>query len=412
MQRVSRSGRRGIGLREVSDRGARRPRTVVVLACLGAATVTCAVQGLAPALPAMQHALRLSDAQVALLTTAYLLPSVILGIPAGTLTQRTGRRVMFAGSLSVFGLGGLVQIVVHTLPAILAVRVVQGACFGAILALTITMIGDVLRDNAAQASGQGFRVVAMTGGEALFPILTGLLVGVTWYAPFGIQLICLLIGIIGWFAIPPDRPGRARAPTMRWHHVRAAMADPAILALQLLAFMRFFFKFAMITYYPILAVNERGLSAATVGIVMGLSSLLGSLGALLAGGVVRRVAPSRVIGVCVAVIGLSLLTVATVPTSSALVGGLLVYGVADGIYSVSHNVLVTQTDSIGGRAVFVAFTGTVRNLGKLVAPVAFGLVTLVLPLAGVFAVWGAIGLAVAFSAAHLRPLDTPGTDRD
>lgn len=100
-------------------------------------------QSLAPALPAMQEALNLTEAQIGLFTGAYFLPSILLALPAGMLADRLGRRAVFVGGLVVFGLCGAAMTIWHdSFPLLLVLRSVQGAAFAAILPLTITLIAD------------------------------------------------------------------------------------------------------------------------------------------------------------------------------------------------------------------------------------------------------------------------------
>lgn len=384
-------------------------RRVVLIACAAAAVVTTGFQGIAPALPATQDALGLSDAQVAAVTTAYLVPSVLVGIPAGVLSDRYGRRVVMSTALVVYGAGGLVLLPWHSLPALLGVRAVQGAAFGAVLGLTITLIGDVV-GRAGQVRAQGRRIVWITIGEALFPVLSGVLVAVAWFAPYALTGLALPLGVWAAVALPATpAEARGRAPL---RGVLVSLRDPGIAGLQALAFLRFFLKFTLVTYYPIVAVREAGMSASAVGAVIGLASLLGAASAVLVGRLPVRVSLTVVMGVAVVVEVAAMAAVGQLPVVGVLVVAMVLFGTSDGALAVAHNAVVTSAVGAGARASFVALTGTVRNLGKLSAPVASGALALVLPVGAVITLVAGAGAVLGSSVLAVRQVERRGRVSD
>src|SRR5690606_33901864 len=107
-----------------------------------------------------------------------------------------------------------------------AIRFVQGAAFGAVLSLSVAVIGRVAPSGQAAARGQSRRVVLMAVGDGAFPLIGGLLVAVGWWAPFTLGTICLPVALLAWLVIPDMRPGRklsARAST------RTVLRAPAVL---------------------------------------------------------------------------------------------------------------------------------------------------------------------------------------
>jgi ACDE family multidrug resistance protein len=70
-----------------------------------------------------------------------------------------------------------------------------------------------------------------------------------------------------------------------------------------------------------------------------------------------------------------------------------VFGVQDGVFGVAHNVLVTEMAPAPVRSTYIGLTGTVRNVGKFVAPMLFGASTLLFSLPQSFLVLAGVGLA-------------------
>jgi MFS family permease len=290
---------------------------------------------------------------------------------------------VMSAALVVYGSGGLALLVWHTLPALIGIRVVQGAAFGAVLGLTITLIGDVV-GRAGQVRAQGRRIVWITIGEALFPAVAGLLVALAWFVPYAVTALALPLGVWAALALPATpAEARGRAPL---RGVVGSLRDPGIAGLQALAFLRFFLKFTLLTYYPIVAVREVGLSASAVGAVIGLAALLGAASAVLVGRLPRRVPLTAVMGAALVVEVLAVTAVGQLRSAAVLVVAMLLFGASDGALAVAHNAVVTRAAAPGARASFVALTGTVRNLGKLSAPVASGALAVVLPVGAVLTV--------------------------
>jgi predicted MFS family arabinose efflux permease len=367
------------------------PGGAVLVATLGAALMVSGIQGIAPALPAIQAALELSAAEVSLLTSVYLFPSIFSAFPAGLLADRIGPRAVFAGSLLLFGACGLLLLVAHSFPVLLAVRAVQGAAFGVVLALSISVISDAAQSREAVTVGQSRRVIAMSAGEAVLPVAGAALVAVSWFAPFALQAAALPLGVAAWLLIPPlerKQPGNTRTGFVGG--ARQTLQVPGLYGVQLLGLLRFFFKFAVVTYFPLLAVNERDISIAVVGLALGASSLIGVATASLVPRLSRRLSPAQLIGLDLVVVAVSLTALAVSPSPAITIAAVLLFGLQDGIYAVAHNVLVVEVAPPDVKSSFVGLTGTVRNVGKFIAPLAFGGVTVLLTLSQTFVVFAAV----------------------
>jgi predicted MFS family arabinose efflux permease len=363
---------------------------VIMVACLGAAVVTSGVQGVAPVIPAIQGDFGLSAAEVALITSVYLFPSMLSALPAGALADRIGVRPVFAAALALFGLGGIVLLLQQSWWLLLAVRAVQGAAFGVVMALSVSIIGGVVASGTSAAKAQGRRIVYMSAAEAVFPMTAGLLLALAWHAAFLLQVVALPLAVLSWLVLPSVRPGRKAGAKAA---VREVLATPAFAGVQVLAALRFIFKFAVLTYYPLLAVNEIGLSGAAVGFALGAASVLTAVMAWLTEKLARRWSPSQLIGACLLAVVVSMVGMGLAQGAVMIVLALLVFGVQDGVFGVAHNVLVTEVAPADLRSTYVGVTGTVRNIGKFAAPMVFGAATLAFTISQSFLVFAGIGVA-------------------
>lgn len=373
---------------------------------LASAVALTGIQAILPALPGLQAAFHLTGSQVGLVTSIYLLPSALMAIPLGLLADRIGRRGVLAGGLLAFGIAGAwISASPGHFGTLLALRAIQGIGVAAILPLSITVIGD-LRSGFRQVQAQGHRSVTMFIAEAVWPLLGGGLAVASWTHPFFLQTLAIAIGLGAWVLLPAP----TRAPsTPRLRGVTALHRDPAVIALQTAGFLRFFFKFAFLTYVPILLVEERSLTAPQVGLVLGVTAGTGMVLALLAGRLAKRARASR--WMAAALLGYAatfILLYLDLPMAAELGLGAL-FGAADGVYAVFLNAVTAGAVDSSIRATFVAAVGTVRSLGKFLAPTVLAILLIRLRVDTAFLAFGVAATGTAFLARPLARLDRGAT---
>ena len=378
-------------------------RTPVWLTILASGVILTGIQPILPALPEMQRELGLSDSEISLITSMYFLPSVLLAFPTGLLADRFGRRSVFVVSLAVFGLCGLALSFTRSFTAICVVRALQGSAFAAVHPLSITMIGDA-RSGAEQVTAQGIRYTALTVCEAILPVIGGLVVALSWYAPFTLQIAALPVALVGWFLVPGQSSSQSPLSSY-WKQLLEILKDKGALTIQLSGFLRFLFKFAFMTYVPILLATKRDFSLTFVGVALGGSALFGAAAATLAGRLVRRFAPSRLLGLSLILIGVPLILLSVVVSSPMVLLVCFLFGAGDGAYGVLQNAMMTQVAPAGVRAGFIAATASVRNFGKFLAPSILGLSVLVLPLETSFVLIGVLALSAVSTVFLLSCFD-------
>lgn len=395
----------------VEAKGALRGRAgiVIAIAAVGAGISTTGIQGIAPAFPAIQQEFGLNVGQVALVSSVYLFPSIFSAFLGGTLADRFGIRKVFTFALFIFGLGGLALLFVHSFPVLLGIRFFQGAAFGTILAVSMSLIGSVAPSGPAAARGQGQRVVALSVAEAVFPVVTGLLLAISWFAPFAINVLALPVAVASWFFLPNGRHVRdKKAPSM----LRSVITTRGFVSLQLLGVLRFVLKFAVVTYFPILAENELGMSPVLVGITLGVSAALTAISAWLSERFVRRWPAARLIAACVVLGSVSVAVVGLVPNVAIVFVAMMVFGFQDGVTSVGQNVLVVEMAPKASRSTFSGATVTLRNVGKFGAPIVFAGAALLLPIGASFVALAGVGGIALFAALRVDRIQRENAARE
>ena len=278
------------------------------------------------------------------------------------------------------------------------------------LAVTITIIGDRF-EGPLQVTAQGYRSLALKTGDAALPVIGGLLATITWYAPIATQLASLPLSVVVWRTLD-DAGAPSGLPQGRVGKAIDLARNPAVSTLLAAGFFRFFFKFAYLTYVPVIAVGSGSLRVWQVGILLGVAAASAAVSAPLAGRITARVRPSTAIGGAVCSIGMSFLLVSAESSPVALWASAVAFGVADGVFGVVQTALTTQIPEADVRATFVGLAATLRNLGKFAAPTAVGGLVLWLTVARSFAVVGVIALLAVGMVWPLRSLEGDATEVD
>lgn len=363
-------------------------------------------QSLLPALPAMQEALSLSKAQIGLFTGAYFLPSVLLAIPAGLLADRLGRRAVFAGGLIVFGTCGLAMTLwPGSFTFLLIVRSIQGGAYAAVLPLTITLIADA-RAGGDQIKGVSHRSIAVKAGEALGPALGGALVAIAWYAPMALQILALPLAALSWRQVPGGRTTSTEMGESVGMLLREFKHLDFVL-LQSVGFFRFFFKFAFLTYLPLLTVTSGMLTIWQAGLLLTASAAAALVVAALMTRLTIRRPPSVLIGANLTTVGISLIVIGMADSAWLVIAASIAFGMADSALSIIYTAMIAESVAEDRRATFVATNGAIKNLGKFAAPIGLGLALIVLSIPSGFIAVGGVAVLVGLSARVLRNFD-PG----
>ena len=373
---------------------------------LGALLALTGVQLIAPAFPQLQLTYGLSDAAAGLITSTFLLPSIGSALAAGYLADRFGRRLIYTVALVIYGLAAPLQLLVSSAEPFFAIRIVQGTAFGAILPLTMIILGDIVRGRE-QLRAQATRNLAMGFGDSLFPVLGGIIVALgDWRSAIALQVLTIPLALLAWRTLPTaEEQQEARGGQDRTVGREVILSGPSV-ALQLSGFLRFLFKFGLNAYLPLL-LDRNGVPVGLIGIALGLASVLTIVVNFTATRFGQLRAPGLLNLMSLVGIGVAYLVLAMSTSFTLHLIALTLYGLFDALLGLVQNTyLVTRFDA-SERSIVTGWVGTSRNLGKAMAPVIMGAIIAGTDLRTTFITIGVIALAVAptsrsFRAARLR----------
>jgi len=380
------------------------PGIFVSVVSLGGVGMTLGIQAVAPGLPELQRVLGLTDSQIGMVTTAYVLPGVFLTLPLGVLGDVIGRRLLFGSTLVVSGVAAIVSGLVTSYPLLLAMRLIQGIAFAAVMPLTITLLGDAFVGARRVRAFVG-RNSILTGSDVILPLGGALLAELSWRAPLLAQAVTIPLGIWALLIMTESRVPSPRRRNYARDLVRVVRAEAGIWLILLAQFSRFAFKFVLLAYLPILLVNERGASIPQVGLVISLSAVVTVVTTTRVPGIIRRLRPSVALGGSVLAISVSLALFALVPGWRWALVAAVVYGIGDGVIAVLNDMYAMHTARSDMRSGMVSVSQTARNVGKLSSPVAMAALVAVSSLSSAFLIMAALGLAIAPTMTGLRGMD-------
>ena len=161
----------------------KKQRVMVLVLLAGTFMAVLNATLLTPALPTLMQDMGVKQTTIQWLTSGYALTEAVVIPLAAFLMGRFSTRKLYIGGIALFGVGSLLETFAPNFAVLLAGRVVQAACTGAIMPMVMSVVLLIIpRENRGSAMG-----------------LVGLLIG---FAPaIGPSLSGVLIDTIGWRAI-------------------------------------------------------------------------------------------------------------------------------------------------------------------------------------------------------------------
>jgi MFS family permease len=187
------------------------------------------ISGVAVALPALGADLGAGATALSLVETLFLAAAVALLLPAGRLGDAADKATLYKAGMAAFALSSIAIGLASSVWALLALRLLQGACSAAVQATGPALIADAVPPER-RGRAYGITIGAIYAGLTLGPIFAGFLVELWgWRAVFiagGAVVIALLAPIHFMLRAQWRRPAPRAV-----HLPSTALATAAMLAL-------------------------------------------------------------------------------------------------------------------------------------------------------------------------------------
>ncbi|WP_245742199.1 MFS transporter [Natrinema salaciae] len=345
-----------------------RSRTVQ-LVLTSTALAPLGVPLISPALPVVRDAFGITDAQASLLVSTYFLVGIVLSPFIGVLADRIGRKRVLVGGLLAFGLLGGAMAIAPTFEVLLALRIAQGTAAAAIFITTVTIVGDAF-DGVQRNAVLGANVAVLSATAALFPVVGGLLVGISWNAPFLAYLVAIPIAAFTQVALDePHRTGDVDGGSYLVDAARTVLT-PAIAALFAVAFLTEFLLFGVIfTAMPF--VLATAFTPVLIGVVILISETASMLVALSSGRLARYLSNEWLIAAGFGCYAAGFAAAWAATGLLGTIGSVAVVGVGVGLLMPVVDAAVSDrvaTDHLAGA---MSLRNSTTFLGRTAGPIAF-----------------------------------------
>jgi predicted MFS family arabinose efflux permease len=372
----------------------------LIVAFSTSVAVILGVNLLYPVLPAMVERFGIDPAAAGLVITAYTAPMIFLAPVTGAIADLRGRRTLLFVGLLVFGIAGTAIGVAPTFEWVLVLRVIQGVGASAFLPLTIVLLGDLL-EGEQETSAQGVKVVLDRVALTVVPGLAGVLVAVSWSAPFYLYALVVPIALLALVWLPNRHVPTHDGVRAYVRGFRGIGRRPRLLVAFGAGFLRFFLDYAYFTYLPIFLALALGTSAAVIGLLFAAFAVGAMVTASQAGRLARTRDPATLVFIGFVLSGVSVLAVPLLPNE--LLHGLcmFVYGLGNGLISPLQKSLLTRNAPADVRAGVISLDRVFQQIAKTLAPSLMGLVLLAADVTTIFWLLGALSLASVGLAAVL-----------
>jgi ACDE family multidrug resistance protein len=353
-----------------------------------------------PVLPALMEEFQVSPAAVGLVITVFTAPMIFLAPVAGAVADLYGRRPLLFFGLIVFGLAGAAIGFAPSFEWVLILRALQGVGASAIMPLTIVLLSDLLQGER-ETSAQGAKVFLDRIGYMLVPGLAGVLVALSWSAPFFLFALAIPVALLGLVWLPDRHQPQHTNLRSYLGGFRGIGRRPRLQVAFSAGFLRFFLDYAYFTYLPIFLTLTQGTSPVTIGLLFACFAVGAMITASQAGRLARGRDPAELVFVGFALAGVSILLVPLLPHEALQGISMFVYGLGNGLISPLQKSLLTRNAPADLRAGVVSLDRVIQQVAKSLAPGVMGLVLLAADVSAVFWLLGLLSLASVALAAVL-----------
>ena len=336
--------------------------------------VILGVSSVMPVLPELTVKLGVPAQSIGLVVTLFALPGVLLAPVAGILADRVGRKKVLVVALLIFGLFGTACGFVNNFESLLVFRLLQGVGMAPIGVLNATLIGD-LYDGTERITAMGYLGTVLSIGMAVLPAVGGTLALLGWNYPFMLPAVAIPLAILVQFHLKNPEP---HSKYRFMHYMKGALsviATKRAIGLFSLTFLTFMILYGpFVTYIPLLLRDRFGLTPATIGIIVAVSSLFTGLASSQLGRLAVRFRETSILRASFILFLVSMCVIPFVGSLWIFLIPLGLFGAAMGLGGPSRITLLTGLVPANRRALIMAANGMVQRLGQTIAPVLMGMV--------------------------------------
>jgi MFS family permease len=351
---------------------------------------------LTPALPPMLDHFADHPSAALLVPLVLTIPGLAVAVSAplaGILVDKWGRVQILTCGLILYAFSGASALVLDSLEAIIAGRIVLGIAAGFTMTCATTLIVDYW-EGPARRRALGFQASALGFGGAMFPIVGGLLAEFGWRWPFALYLCTIPLAVVAAVTLKDVPRFQATREESGSHFPRSLAV--VVLLLAALGMLVLYTIPLRVPFY----LRELGYPSPTLAaFAVALPSLAAAFTALNAGLLQSRISHEGLVGLSFAAMALGYATVAGSGGVSGMCIGLVACGIGFGINTPNLVAWLQSRTPVNMRGRAAGALTTAVCGGQFLATFVFAFLARTTTFAGTFGAVAAACLAVAAGAA-------------
>ncbi|WP_423142774.1 MFS transporter [Parablastomonas sp. CN1-191] len=186
------------------------PRRLIAIVAISFGTALFVIDGTIGnvALPTIARDLKVGEGTVVSAVTIYQLVTVMVLLPFATLGDRIGHRNLYQIGQIVFMGASALTFLVHSFPALLAVRALQALGAGTALSVSAALLRQIYPARSL-GSGLGINSVIVASSNAVAPVVGGFIVAHSdWRIVYALAAPFALASLLLGRSLPDPRPAR------------------------------------------------------------------------------------------------------------------------------------------------------------------------------------------------------------
>lgn len=337
------------------------------MAVLGIASVS-------PALPGIAEHFNLADEDFGLIISVFAIPGILLTPVLGFLSDKFGRKIVIVPALLLFGVAGFMCSVAVTFEMLLFFRFLQGVGAASLGALNVALIGDIFA-GPDRPRIMGYNHSVLSIGTATFPIIGGILSGISYEYVFYMPLVAIPIAIYVLFFLDLDVKGKSHQTRLYFSSFLKLIKNRNLLTLLIVSISLFIILMGpFITYVPYVAKERFAIEPTFIGIILASMSISTSLTAYFLGKFLKRFQHESLLKIGLLGYGLAL---GMIPLYSEW----YMLFISTAIFGISHSFVLPNSQSMiikfsdeNNRALLMSFNRMLSQVGQALGPVLSGAV--------------------------------------
>lgn len=339
---------------------------VSLIAVIGVSSVT-------PAFPQLAKALGVAPQNTGWLVTAFTFPALVLGPVIGVLADQLGRKKIIVPALFLFGIAGTACAFTRDFNILLLLRLFQGIGAAPLLALSVTLIGDLYAgDKRTEAMGYNASISSI--GTATYPTIGGALATMAWYYPFMLPIVAIPIGLLVLFGLKNPEPKGEHNLREYLRNALLILKNRQIVGLYIGSAANFVLLYgAYVTYLPQLLKERFDASPLTIGLILSSVSVAITITSSQLGRLARRFPETTLVRASFVFYALALFIVPFVSYLWFLLIPTTLFGIGIGIGMPSIQTLLAGLAPRQYLGTVMSINGTFFGLGQTLGPLLMGI---------------------------------------